>query len=53
MDERDEKMFFAGMALIGLVQKGVDPTSAAELAWQFADHMYEQRPRESRPDWQL
>lgn len=46
MDDRDEKTFFAGMALIGLVMKGVDPSSAAQLAWQFADHMHEQKPRE-------
>lgn len=53
MEEHDQKMFFAGMALVGLVQKGVDPSSAAELAWQFADHMYEQRPRGDKPEWML
>lgn len=46
MDERDEKMFFAGMALMGLVIKGQDPVMAAKMAWEFADHMYEQRPRQ-------
>ena len=53
MDDKDQKMFFAGMALIGLVQKGLDPSSAAQLAWQFADHMCEQRPREGKEEWML
>lgn len=53
MDEKDQKMFFAGMALVGLVIKGENPIIAAKRAWGFADHMYEQRPREDREDWML
>jgi hypothetical protein len=48
MDEKDEKMFFAGMALVGLAMKGIAPIAAARWAWDYADHMYEQKPREEK-----
>lgn len=44
----EEKVFFAGMALVGLVLQGVKPNDAAQMAWQYADHMHEQKPREEK-----
>jgi len=45
MEHQDELMFFAGMALIGLVLKGEGPSSAAQMAWQYAEFMHELKPR--------
>lgn len=45
MDHHDEMMFFAGMALIGLVMRNEAPASAAQMAWQYADFMIELKPR--------
>jgi hypothetical protein len=45
MENQDELMFFAGMALIGLVANGQDPTMAAKMAWDYAEHMHELKPR--------
>ena len=45
MDHHDEMMFFAGMALIGLVLRNEPPATAAQMAWQYADFMLELKPR--------
>lgn len=45
MDNQDELMFFAGMALIGLVMKGEAPATAAQQAWHYADFMINFKPR--------
>jgi hypothetical protein len=45
MDNQDELMFFAGMALIGLVMKGEAPATAAQQAWHYAEFMHELKPR--------
>ena len=50
MDHNDEKMFFAGMALIGLVQRGEPPATAASMAWQYADFMIELKPRPDKDE---
>lgn len=47
MEHEDQKMFFAGMALIGLVLRNEPPSSAAQMAWQYADFMIELKPRDN------
>ena len=37
MDEKDERMMYAAFALMGLVNRGESPSSAAEQMWQYAD----------------
>jgi len=39
MDEKDERMFFAAMALVGLVIRGEDPKDAAQMAQKYAEAM--------------
>lgn len=46
MEHDDQKMFFAGMALIGLVLRNEGPATAAQMAWQYADFMIELKPRD-------
>lgn len=46
MEHEDQKMFFAGMALIGLVLRDEAPAGAAQMAWQYADFMIELKPRD-------
>lgn len=48
MEHDDQKMFFAGMALIGLVLRNEGPSAAAQMAWQYADFMIELKPREEK-----
>ena len=44
MDNKDELMFFAGLALMGLVARGESPSSASEQAWQYAEFMMVHKP---------
>lgn len=46
MDNKDELMFFAGLALMGLVARGESPSSASEQAWQYAEFMMTRKPDE-------
>jgi hypothetical protein len=46
MEKNDEKMFFAAMALVGLVMRGESPIETAERAWAYADAMLEHKPNE-------
>lgn len=39
MDEKDERMFFAAMALVGLVIRGEQPKDAAQMAQRYAEEM--------------
>jgi hypothetical protein len=39
MDTKEERMFFAAMALIGLVLRGESPTNAAKMAQDYAQAM--------------
>lgn len=48
MEHEDQKMFFAGMALIGLVLRNESPAGAAQMAWQYAEFMIELKPREEK-----
>jgi hypothetical protein len=42
MDEKDKLMFFAGMALVGLVLRGESPDNAAKMAREYAEAMLKQ-----------
>jgi hypothetical protein len=46
MEKNDEKMFFAAMALVGLVMRGESPIETAERAWAYADAMLDHKPKE-------
>jgi len=46
MDNKDEMMFYAGLALMGLVARGESPSSASEQAWQYAQFMLTHKPDE-------
>jgi hypothetical protein len=46
MDNKDELMFYAGMALMGLVARGEAPSSAGQQAWQYAQFMLNYKPDE-------
>lgn len=46
MDNKDEMMFYAGLALMGLVARGEAPSSASEQAWQYAEFMINRKPEE-------
>jgi len=46
MDNKDELMFFAGLALMGLVARGEAPSSASQQAWQYAEFMMAHKPDE-------
>jgi hypothetical protein len=46
MDNKDELMFFAGLALMGLVARGEAPSSASQQAWQYAEFMLNHKPDE-------
>lgn len=50
MEHEDQKMFFAGMALIGLVMRNESPAGAAQMAWQYADFMVELKPRDTKDE---
>jgi hypothetical protein len=50
MDNKDEMMFFAGMALMGLVARGEAPSSAGQQAWQYAQFMINFKPKEQGND---
>jgi hypothetical protein len=45
MDDKDELMFFAGMALMGLVARGDAPSESAQKAWQYAQFMINFKPK--------
>ena len=45
MDNKDEMMFYAGLALMGLVARGESPSSASEQAWQYAQFMMNHKPQ--------
>lgn len=47
METQEEKMFFAAMAMIGLVMRGESPTNTAEQAWTYAEFMTTHKPKES------
>ena len=47
MEKNDEKMFFAAMALVGLVMRGESPIETAERAWTYADAMVEYKPKDA------
>ena len=44
MDNKDELMFYAGLALMGLVARGEAPSSASQQAWQYAEFMLNFKP---------
>jgi len=46
MENNDEKMFFAAMALVGLVMRGESPMDTAERAWTYAEFMVNHKPKE-------
>ena len=46
MEKQEEKMFFAAMALVGLVMRGESPTETAERAWSYAEFMINHNPNE-------
>ena len=46
MDNKDELMFYAGLALMGLVARGEAPSSASQQAWQYAEFMLIHKPDE-------
>lgn len=46
MDSKDELMFFAGLALMGLVARGEAPSSASQQAWQYAEFMMAHKTKE-------
>jgi hypothetical protein len=46
MDNKDELMFYAGMALMGLVARGEAPSIAGQQAWQYAQFMINFKPKE-------
>ena len=46
MEHEDQKMFFAGMALMGLVARGEAPSTAGQQAWQYAEFMMNFKPEQ-------
>lgn len=46
MENKDEVMFYAGLALMGLVARGEAPSSASQQAWQYAEFMINHKPKE-------
>ena len=46
MEKQEEKMFFAAMALVGLVMRGESPMDSAERAWSYAEFMINHKPKE-------
>ena len=46
MENKDEVMFYAGLALMGLVARGEAPSSASLQAWQYAEFMINHKPKE-------
>lgn len=46
MDNKDELMFYAGMALMGLVARGEAPSVAGQQAWQYAEFMINFKPEQ-------
>jgi len=46
MENKDEVMFYAGLALMGLVARGEAPSSASQQAWQYAEFMMAHKPNE-------
>lgn len=46
MEHDDQKMFFAGMALMGLVARGEAPSIASQQAWQYAEFMMNFKPEQ-------
>jgi len=46
MEKQEERMFFAAMAMIGLVMRGESPIETAERAWAYADAMLEHKSNE-------
>lgn len=44
MDTKDEMMFYAGLALMGLVARGEAPSTASQQAWQYAQFMINFKP---------
>jgi len=47
MEKNDEKMFFAAMALVGLVMRGESPLETAERAWSYAEFMMNHKPKDN------
>ena len=47
MEKNDEKMFFAAMALVGLVMRGESPTETSERAWAYAEAMLDHKPKDN------
>lgn len=43
MEKEDELMFFAGMALIGLVIQDRPPNLAAKMAWEYAQALLKEK----------
>ena len=43
MDEKDMIMFYAGMALVGLVLRGESPEAAAQMAKAYAQAMLKEQ----------
>ena len=43
MDEKDKLMFFAGMALVGLVLRGESPDNAAKMAQDYAQALLKEQ----------
>jgi hypothetical protein len=50
MDSKDEKMFFAAMAMIGLVMRGESPSDTAQQAWLYASFMMQHTEPKERND---
>ena len=46
MEKQEEKMFFAAMALVGLVMRGESPMDSAERAWSYAEFMINHKPKD-------
>ena len=47
MEKNEERMFFAAMALVGLVMRGESPIETAERAWAYADAMVDYKPKDA------
>jgi len=46
MEQQEERMFFAAMAMIGLVMRGESPINTAQQAWAYSEFMMIHKPNE-------
>ena len=48
MEKNEEIMFFAAMALIGVVMRGENsPENSAKIAWIYAEAMLKHKPKDN------